>query len=763
MQQVSGWPSDFSATVPSVSVQIGGKFYDPLSWDYTAESSTGLPVAVAGGSGVRAATATLTFPPGEGTVSADSASPWAVGVWPPSRGDRCILKAGYGSAMAQLLDGYVSQVSGGVDEPVVVEVIDRIDNLNRRVNFDPYMATSPRIDWTTDENLISRGLQSTFFLDRAAATCGFYALPQPAGGNFNVFYASMNGALIPTRGTVTSSSKNAATRYDRWPLWKPAPWGQGAYDLLANIKPAESAPGAARVTTSRPLRVSFTRGVAGTIGSGITVFWGADAVKVQYDRANNTVWVQSEIGGTLTRSTGVTLALDETVVVSYNHGGGYEIRTSAGRTAAGNIGWASAFETSSATQIRVAIPADGTQIAAAQVYFSDDWAPLNFTRTFLLDPASTIGTLDGTRAWSGTALELINEICEAELSSAYIDGTGRLILKNRSSLTTQAPATTKDTTGHLLSLPWEVKDHAMRRIVYVSGENVHAETSPKPAITVYQGSGDNVAEGTVQNIFFEPDSDEEFVAVMPTVWGRGEGENFAGYPSSFNQGLYSWVIGSAGEGADEHYLSPTATIDQLGPRKWLVKVDAPANMLLRVPEAPNNGSAVGGKWRGEKTPIIRAKGRMRFEKFDQPATIMGPAWAPDLTHDGGMWVQGSENAEIIADFISRWTSVPLVDLKDLGIVPDHRIERNDLLIIRDPYAYDVQVRALVTGITLSGSDGKCEMSVSVQVVSATRLGYEYGEQAAAWVGKTYENQRTLWASKPTNSYAAQITAAADTE
>lgn len=757
MIDIPNYPADVSVAKPMVSVQVGGLIYEALSWSIDGEVEAGLPSAVVGGTGITASTGTLVFPP-VSEVGGSRVSPWSAGVWPPRRGDKVIVRAGYGDAMCEVFTGIVSGTSGGTGSNLSVTIRDDIDRIRRRVTFDPQMATSPRIDWTTDTNFISRGLSSSFFMSQAAQICGYHTVPDRSGDEWSVFYASMNGAIIPTRGTVKTSSIQQPTPYIRWPLWKNAPWGQGTYNMLATILPAPWAPGASRITTSRPLRLSFIRGVQGTLGASLTAHWGDMSVQLAYNHHAGTAYLQLSTASSSWRSAEVRCHQDTVVVGSFNHGGAYELRNNMGDVASGVLSWSSRFADQDMSLITVSVPEDGTQIAGAQVYLVDDWSPLLFKRNFLMDNTSSVGTLIGTRAIDSTALELIREICAAELSGAWIDSRGRLVMKNRETLVSQAPVATKTAMGDIFEYDWEINENSLRHKVFVKGQRVHEGRSSKPTITVWQGSGDTLEAGEPQVTFIEPGGDEEWIAVQPDIWDHVSGTAQGVFPTQFNKGVYSWAIGSAGEAFDEHYKDTGTTIEKMGPRQWVIKSTPPGEVTQKVPVTPNNAPAVLPRWHGESGPIVRSKGRIQFEEFTAQASILGPVWAEDYTHDGGQWIQTEGNAERAGDFIAKYTSVPLVTIHGVRIVPDPRLERGDVIFLRDDQVYSRLIRGIIVGIHHSGTAEKWSMELDMQVISVSSLGDTYEDQRLAWLGQTYNQQATYWATgQPVNTYDAQST------
>lgn len=755
MIPIDDYPEDVSFSQLDLRFRIGGQFYDPLEWSLDGEIDAGFGPSMGWGSGIMASSGTLTFPP-VNSNDGHPVSPWNEGVWPPSRGDVVVITAGYDGKVACIFTGIVASTTGGTHTNLRVSIRDNVDRLKRQVSFLPMMATSPRLDWTTDETFISQGLSSVFFLSRAAQWSGYHAVPDMVSGPGLLFYSALNGSLTPIRGWTERSSRHGATTYDRWPWWKSAPWGRGAYNLTASILPAPSDPKYLRIAADRPLSLSFIRGVRGTEGGSMTAHWGDMNIRLHADHHTNTAYLQLTSPSNTWRSATLPLPEDTVVVAVFYHGGGYELRNSLGDSISGSLSWNSRFSSTDMDRVTISIPENGTQLGATQVYMGVDWSPLDFERTLHLDETANVGTLSATKAIETSALSLIREICNAELSSAWLNNEGHLVIQNRNTMMQKDPVIIKTAVDDLLSYDWRVHENSLKRNISVQHKRAALKRSFRPTITVWQGPGDLLEAGEVHETFIGPSADEEWLAVQPDLWDEEAGDDWAGFPSSFNEGVYSWSIGSAGEDEHEHYRSTNTTIEQLGPRRWLIQSDPPSDVLQRLPTAPNNGPPVAEKWRGEPTPIVRAKGHIEFHDEKVSSSVQGPSWAEDYTHDAGHWVQNEINAKAIGDYIAQYTSKPHVEVRGVQIVPDPRLERGDVLILRDDQVNNRVVRGSITGIHHTGTPEAWEMTLDLQVISTTSTGDTYEDQRLAWLGGSYQEQADYWSTEqPVNSYEAQ--------
>lgn len=715
MQEITGWPTG-PVLAPQWRVTIAGVPRDPVSVDLGAGMDAGLPSQVVGGLGVTARTGTLTF--GEASTVADRpASPWAVG-WPPQKGDQVIIDAGYDGKFARVLTGLVQSTSGSTDGGLTVHVTDAIDRLDRRFTHPPVMSTGPRLDVNTaSSNFISPGLTASYFAARAAAVCGLNAVPAMVPEA--VAYTPLTGSAWVQRGILTKCERWAATRYDRWPLWSSAPWGQGPYDLRAHITPGLGGSTDGRITASTPLKLSFIRGRDGDYAASVGAWWGQTSVTL-LARAGGGVTMTVRTP-TASWTSPVVPAGEDTVVVGELRADGFaRIRTSAGQDVTAGLSIGQVMKDSPMDRVEVLAPGRAVQVGAAQVWMSESWEPLTFTRTAFLQHTSVEGTLQGTKAIDTTVRGLLDELGAAELGAFWLDAHGRLHFRNRGGLVASTPVRTITTLDDIFGFEWERAPDSVKSSVAVRWTSVAQGRNVNPTITVWQGNGDRLEGDEPQEEIVAPPGDEEWVAVQTALWSPWD--NFSGFPSGFTSGRYSWSFGSDGVDADEHYRPVESTMEQIGQRAWKLTCKVTTTAVMKAPATPNNLPGLPARLHGENLPIVRAKGRMRFHEEVTAGTNRGPTWAPAFEHDAGQWVQSEANAVRLAEALQDWMVTPMVTIRGVRIHPDPRLELGDVVFLRDTHAYNRLVRALIVGVSLSGEAGKMQMTLDVQVISTSQIG-----------------------------------------
>lgn len=385
-----------------------------------------------------------------------------------------------------------------------------------------------------------------------------------------------------------------------------------------------------------------------------------------------------------------------------------------------------------------------------------EWTPISFVRNFEMDDSPSTGSLYGMGAIQSTALELIQEVAAAELSAVWFDPTGKLVLRNRRTMVESAPVATKTSLDDLMSYDWHASDGGLRRQVSVKGTDVRLEYSGYPQLTVWQGTGDTIDGGTAQETLVEPPANEAWVAVQDDLWSLERGNQLAGYPSAFNRGRYSWSLATyADPDQGDNYRDPVQTMTKTGPQAWVITSSPVYDVVLKVPSEAQNYPLPAEKWRGENMPIIRAKGRIRFSDFSEDSLIAGPDWAEDYEHDGGRWIQRRGNAQTLADFISRWTTQRIVMVSGVQLRPDPRIERGDVIILRDEDHFRREQKVLITGVHHSGSAGQWEMSIDAQPITSGPLAVTYADQNEAWKGLSYSLETSAWSINDPNNYDEQ--------
>ena len=758
MRTIENFPTDLSVAKPVAVVRVGGSVLANVG-EVTVTRGTGtagLPSALVDG-GTSRATAEFTVLPAAGKRSV-----WQNGT--PARGTSVTIDTGYEGATARRFTGVVDYCEGGVGETATVHCVDLSDRLRRNVTFDPLLLKHPNHTATPYRPGLVPGLMSTHFVAEAARRSGFDAGPAPADWSTTRLFVPLNGSAWAYSGRTDKANRMDGSIPESrvtTPWYTTDPWGSGPQSLHARYAPTNvefpEAGYRARPSVGAPLRLAFMVGAARSTQSDysrIVASWpGGASVNIGVHPTNAYVEVSLSNGRTVPALAAGTGAV---VQVSIGAGGTVTVETE-GQSQSSTGALPAGMTTTDVSQVEVRVPEGGRAVGYLNMWNSTSDIGVNFTQTAILDGRSANSNLHASPTIDKRAIDLLDEIAAAELSAVWLDEDGRLILKRRTTLEAQPVARTLTATHDLAPYRWREEWGAQRSAVRVGWKKTSTQVSfGYPTITVYQGSGDTrlAADGASEELVHPP-SGEEWIWVSLPLLGRNATDDgvLPGFPLGFDAGVHSWVIGTydTPSGA-EQYETTGVSCRQIDPRTFLFENASIArDVTLRVPEEPTFGQRVKPRWRGEKTPILRARGKSVM--VDQTATVTGGATgAPVLEHDAGWLAQNEARATGLASLLMARCMSPIIAIPSVSILPDPRVQQYDRLTLRDDIDAEAQWDVLVTGYRehLRPAEGVYEQSLDIQVLSMTDRGVvTYGMVDQSWAGNTY-NQ--VEAENPSTTY-----------
>lgn len=723
MQDVPGWPTDNSVTVPEAAVTVAGAAREVVSVSVEASARV---------TDVAARTGTIEWAPGGDVHVRQDTVLSAVA---PRRGDRVAIDAGYGSSLARIFTGRVDITDSSVPGGLVSEVVDDWDLLSTEVDVPSLL--SRMTPYQDGDPLRQIGLTATWPTQRVLAQCGFHATPPLRTGG--VLSASLNGSLWPEYGTLMASPN--------LPSFVTVPWGQAPRGYTATYE------GGNRSMTHGPLEIGFLVAQAGTSAwSIVTVNYPGGGTGVRaYTSYNRRVLVEYAVPGTGWVRIGEIQAGQmsgaEQVMFRWGRDGAWSLRTEHGTIQSGTLTVPSALRGVPAS-ITVDTAAGSAPIGGVNVAFAAATRPV-FTRTALID--SPDGTLSASRAIVSTpAREVLRSRATAEHARMWITADGVFQWRDRRQWGVGSPVRTisdVDLLGYSTGMDYDSAYSA----VTVSFIEPRIEVRSLATLLLYQGSRQVLNSGDVQREFIEVPSDEDWPWLDTSVDTLGRTGDIAG----FNRGRRSWNgavrISNDGQaewwayGGPGNYVS--FDFEQITPRKWLHTTTVGTGLAsdqtieTRSVDREKATSAVWAQWGNFNLPVIRGYARVSWLDEKRYATAVTQS-LPRLEHHSAWWVQGLA-VQRLADWLASEHAAPKVTITGLSIVPDARLEIGDVITLADSTYADLTARVVISKIRYQTTNGTATMLLDAEVRSVASTRKTYADVAAQAGGDTYAQFQSL--------------------
>lgn len=700
MRDVTGWPADVTVSQPSCTVYVNGAAREAESFSVSA--------SVSGGSDVAARTGDVEWVPA-GSVSRAQDTVLSAGV--PMRGDRVSIDAGYGDAVSRIFTGRVDTTEAVIPGGVSSDVADYWDRLDTEVSVPAVATQMPPYFNLGSKRFV--GMTPTWTTQRALALAGFFATPPVRAGA--ALSASLNGSLWPEVGSVTD------TVTQDYPVWFAAPWGDGAERYTCRFG------GGDRSMADGPLEISFL--VDDTVKANASyvevVATNGNRVRVVIDGNGD---IHAQYGTSASSLTTVASLADnvrgELVVLRVTSLGNWLLTS--GDASDERTRTISTAMQGVPDQIIAAVPLNGRNIGGLNVAYTSTTRP-TWRRTAILDSSET--KLRAARAYVRVkASDILADRAEAEKARMWIDADAVFHWVRRDRWGAGVPV--KSLTGiDLLGYGMAVDYDSTYSAVKVSAITPTISTRRTPNITLHEGGSQTLEAGDDSTIFIEVPEDEDWPMVDPSMDIYG----VSGTAYDFNRARGTWGgatrVTSDGEvdfwaqGPEGNYATHTFT--QLDSRKWSYTVTVKSSMnsadvveTRTVRQDKYAGNILWSQWDAKDLPLIRGWSKVTWEDVSETTSTGAAATLPILEHDAGWWVQDAHLATLRA-WLAAKHATPTVVIRDLKIVPDARIELGDVLNLTDSTYAGLTARVVVSGITYSGSNGQAEMSLDVEVISAS--------------------------------------------
>ena len=585
------------------------------------------------------------------------------------------------------LVGMVWGTSSSVtDLGIEVEVTDLTRRLGVPISHDPlnFRHPSPVDGWP----YMRIGLHPVFYANLVARAGGFYCTP-PTRRSVTLVSSPMVGSVWPERGRLTMSKTldakgaTAGVASDS-PEYRRTWWGLTVHNIFAVIEP--TVPDGLTGGMDTPIGVRALVGPVTSTISAVELWWDRVSITTMVSTNGVAVEVQSGWNANGTRRvhhrsvhplTPQQIERGFEMRVWYSPSGTITVHADDEVSAhAQSQPWPVEVRTSAMSDVRVLAPAKGAPLGGVQVVSDSKESALpSWERTFFpdVDPDHML--------WGGLAidrkdgLELIREMAECALDSAWVDEVGYFHYVSRRRMDARPSAQTL-TLSDLTDAPVKVPGDSVYTAVTVTGREptlTQNRFDSRAWTQVWEGPRDTIAPGGVwASIVTIPDDEDWF-------WVDGSFEDVT--PASVadtNRGIGSWVGGTS------IFETPDGPVERAAPQSWFAGTAArvtqrtlrvkfghtppdgvDADLSLTVPEYPGLH-----KRRVGNGPIMRARGRQTWSDARPLTRSTGAVMeSPEIyEHSGGMWVQSQLQARQVANRLAGMLASPIPSWGPVGLL-----------------------------------------------------------------------------------------------
>lgn len=711
-------------------VLVAGVQREIVSWSVNRELSGDLPAQVVAASGITQATGSIVFA-GE-DIEGTARNPWNKSTgWLPAEGDRVEIFAGDGVTEWKQFHGLIDKTTGDVGGGFQSTIIDEYDKLSAPFEHDALLRVMP----STSDGGARRGvgLSTAYYINAAMRDAGLFSTPPSEYDS--ALSVPAQGSMWPVLGYLDKASNYTGGLGSHLSNY-PAPWGFSAGNFNLTFGPRTS------YLATTPVQLTAMVAPEHSGNFFMTCYYGASDT------------LQLAVTGSRTaivRVNGVevcTLVLGSaTIVTALYKGGTVYLRSNNGGSASGaNTVGGTGLSTILMTgdeNARVA----GLQVShpntVSREFASLSWVP-NAVPDYRSGPLLLLGLMDAGPAFEDTTCgEILERISKATLTPMWFDETGAFRVANSPWLRAKLPVKTVTTLDDVTSLDWESGLLSSRSRVTVEGDIPAINFGLWRNKVAYRGSGE-LKSGDTDEQFIGPDDDTDWIMLDDTLTMLG----------SSNWNVYNANLDSV---AGVHYeqdgnpiaatgKTVTVSLEKLGLRQYKITHAAgtfPAGVTAQLATHPTS-TDLYPRNRDKGLPRLNARAIVTWAKKKVTPSGVGGV-GPELTHEAEMWVNRSNEPEIlerIAKFIQSQTTKPLPTITGLSIVPDPRLQLGDRIAISSPDFMGVSLNALIVGVD-SSFGGSYEQSLTVRVTGATSTFTTYAEFNKAGGALTYAQWQAL--------------------
>jgi hypothetical protein len=703
----AGWPADAAVeTVPDVVADFGAAAPGSVSvsdWSI-ARQLTGslLPGQVRAGTGFSVASGSVGFPQTKPPVS-----PWGKGALKLVPGGRCSVYATQDAGVGRLALGSFlsSQASGSVSDPAVtVDLIEDQTRLRKRV-------TVPGLS----DVVGTIGVDAVWLIDQIARTGGYYATPRLAPSCIGSL--PLQGSVLAERGTSTLSGSPVTG-------WKttnrrvyPAMSGSGSISLSLTASPLVTASTPTYITATISGKVTFTAGIlSATVDAGASTVQSGSATPVTYTAGSSTGWpdrVQVEM-----QTVGASGVFTE-----------LRARARSGPAAAWSA-WSSATVSIAADStnqsfdtVLIASVGGGT-LSGVQVTTDTDtglWA----APTAVLDASGV--TLDNPLIPAdGDGWDVIQQIAAATLGGAWVSEAGALTYRAKDWMRgLGTPSETIVSETSLADVSWSIGGDDVADRVTVTYQPPDLKTVTDGSLLVWEATeAVEVPAGGTVTIYADIEGSARNLAAWLPIWDPTTASRYSRWAAATSRD------GGGTQPADEA-LQVVGTM--AGTSRVRIRITNTTGTKLWTVDGAGN-----------PTLIVRANLSARA---GESVTLTAGAREDDavtpLDIGLGAWVQRYADAQQILDWVWSQVQEPRATIQGVRVKPSLARQLGDIIRITDSQT-SLSAKALISGISLTGSAGQYEQTLDLVLLDVTfyDLSQNFGSKTFAqlstdWAGLTF--------------------------
>lgn len=711
-------------------VLVAGVQREVVSWNVNRELSGDLPAQVVAASGITQATGSIVFA-GE-DVEATARNPWNKSTgWLPAEGDRVEIYAGDGVTEWKQFHGLIDKTTGDIGGGYQSTIIDDFDRLSAPFEHEALLRLMPPLSDGGARRGV--GLSTAYYINAAMRDAGLYATPPSEFDS--ALSVPAQGSMWPIHGSISEASNNSGVGGSHHSTWD-APWGYSAGNASVTYSPRVS------YLSSVPVQVTVMVAPDHAGNSFLQINYGASNTLTLSVSANREALALVN-GSVIAR---VSLGSATMVTLLYKNGVA-TLRTSNGVEVSGSGVVGGTAMSGILLRINQAGRMAGIQVShpntVSREFASLSWVP-NAAPDYRSGSLLLLGLMDAGPAIEDTTCgEVLERISKATLTPMWFDETGVFRVAGSPWLRARLPVKTVTTLDDVTSLDWESGLLSSRSRVTVEGDIPAINFSTYRTRVAYRGSG-SLKSGDTDEQFIGPEDGTDWIMLDETLTMLGS-SNWDVYNANLDS-VAGVTYTANGETTSDAGLSTTVTLEKLGLRRYKLTHQAgtfPADVTAELTTSPTS-TLLYPRNRDKGLPRLNARAIVTWGKKKVTPTGAGGV-GPELTHEVEMWVNRSNEPEIIeriANFIQSQTTKPLPTITGLSIVPDPRLQLGDRITISSPDFMGVSLNALIVGVDSSFS-GSYEQSLTVRVTGATSTFTTYAEFNQAGGALTYAQWQAL--------------------
>lgn len=351
------------------------------------------------------------------------------------------------------------------------------------------------------------------------------------------------------------------------------------------------------------------------------------------------------------------------------------------------------------------------------------WAPPNAEFSLLDGRMDSVWFRGGLDVWSA-----IQEVCSSYIASAWVNRHRRLIVRNRDEMAgVGQPVRKVDIEGDFEDLRWTVDpgDSADRlEVTYHPVDFVDQVGSPPVSPVAWQAS-DVLTLGPGQTVEVVADLDSAIAFDYAAQWWVP-----AWYGASLLDEYSVWSALPNRDGTGTQ--PPDDALD--------VRV-RPASAGRAIVTVKNTTTATLYTVDRNGQPCLIMKTVRRADQ-NNPAVVTRGVPAEDarrpLQVDLGRHVQRQEDAEAVADYLWARLSAGLWRADSVRVALDWSYDLGDVLLL--DYG-DLQTKALVTKVSLTGGPGEIQQRLDLAILPTTWADFD-----EVWAGSTWNDFDFAWSA-----------------